>query len=1474
MREIYKRVVIFTFAVSCSILHSHCVFAQTQSHTVTMDWMGFADDFEQDFGSELRDTGAGALTSASRWSAGSVVTDGTKALELSSATSVGGHSEWTDISYRAKMKTVTPGADSWNVGRLLFRYQDANNYYALLLHNNAGGTLELAANKAGVWSPGLASVNTNLDEAAWHNFRILVRGANIRVWVDGVEYVNYTDGTPVNSGKVGMVGDVSTARLDDVSVTPLVTSTTGRCLADGTLDNYRFLLTDTTNYKTRLYKFGNVVSSLWRLQGVRTYGDFDDTTDPYASATKVNGVSMWPNENVDCTNNNAAMFHAREEGETSIGYGMLERIFNIKGYANTALPSFSMTSSDLQFSTKFNSCFGGAGSACDWDGGASDVVLFSYLVPEDGTQGGLRRERFNYDNIWENEAWGQPFILPDGWENVTTNVGTCDGACSSSPCFCFNWGTGAGWSGGPTDYWTSRYDGKINIPADGNWDFRCGADDGCRVFIDGEIWTTLWRSGSFGYSTWAATAWGQTLPLKKGMHDIRVEYLDKNSNARLEVQWSGPGYSGAVPLSYLYYPSDVYKLKGAQTNRLNAASSASWRDGNCGTNKSGYRGCDYIKAWDPEYAEGNNPSSDTASDTSITQYCTDAGHTAACSGSSLNNFFNNIGTTLRGYKLRFYTPIWIQPSGHEKFALFIDDIRFNMTYQYSWPSPTFSITSRSWGNTDVSVTVTYPETVDEEYTRHCWNNGSTCDPGTTNANTFTNGQTLTQSSEGQWYLCTRARDMRGNWSDATCNGLYQIDKTAPPVTFNNPASASWQKADFSIDVSDSDALSGLSTCQFQVESYSGSWSVTRTYTARTCNSATSATVTVGSAAYCQNEGTGDNGNGACRVTVRATDAASNTTTLSARQFKIDWTAPTFGAVTPANTDANSHVDGTYDVSATFADPTSGVSSCEYTTDGSAWAAGAWSSGTCSKTGITCADGAALTLNMRATDAAGNVGTATSVARTCDTNAPAFSLTSWDTGCAGTQYTNNESYSDSTPTFCYTATDARAGLHATTPYTYVFGTDCAATPSTTTTSSSYDAAIASNATKNCFRVFAKDAVGNTSSPSTFTYMYNTQTPSWRYPGVGSQVGAFYGGGTIRTYGGEQRYYVASNTGTFYAIEASAGTVRWSLDISAYGGVSAAPLVFGGKIYLGTEGGVVLRLVDNGASATVEANRDLGVCAIQSATMTISVGGATKILAGCGTDLYALNDDATFTNWANWSANPRTLTGSVTKSIPAFVNLSGGTDPWVYVATQDGTLSDANYGRVYKIDVDNGVISTTFDDSADFTGYLILRTYFGDSKQYLFAGGVKNPESSSRFYALDTTSMPSACGAGCIPFNDGGAATGFEGGAAVSSGGSVAYVGNNNGKLYRLNFNGSALTKAYEFNAASAIQYGVTFRQAGGKLYFGTSDGVFFIVTDNGASFTENLRYHTGDSVSATPAVNAAANKVVVPSIIGRIFSFAL
>ena len=141
--------------------------------------------------------------------------------------------------------------------------------------------------------------------------------------------------------------------------------------------------------------------------------------------------------------------------------------------------------------------------------------------------------------------------------------------------------------------------------------------------------------------------------------------------------------------------------------------------------------------------------------------------------------------------------------------------------------PSMTPPSRPWLNTDVSVAVTYTDADSNfcgiAYIRHCWTTFAACDPGTTDSNTIL---PPTQTQEGQWTLCTRAKDGAGNWTLSQCSaqGVYQIDKISPVFQSRNPTSTDWGITNISVVVNYTDP--GYPTTGSGVKTSSYCWTKT------------------------------------------------------------------------------------------------------------------------------------------------------------------------------------------------------------------------------------------------------------------------------------------------------------------------------------------------------------------------------------------------------------------------------------------------------------------------------------------------------------------------------------------------------------------------------------------------------------------------------------------------------------------------
>ena len=85
-----------------------------------------------------------------------------------------------------------------------------------------------------------------------------------------------------------------------------------------------------------------------------------------------------------------------------------------------------------------------------------------------------------------------------------------------------------------SDDYVIVFEGYVEIPADGGWSFSSKVDDGCRVLVSG-----LPIINSIGESMRDSES--VPIQLTKGLHPIRVEFVQWGGDASLELSWTGPG---------------------------------------------------------------------------------------------------------------------------------------------------------------------------------------------------------------------------------------------------------------------------------------------------------------------------------------------------------------------------------------------------------------------------------------------------------------------------------------------------------------------------------------------------------------------------------------------------------------------------------------------------------------------------------------------------------------------------------------------------------------------------------------------------------------------------------------------------------------------------------------------------------------------------------------------------------------------
>lgn len=168
----------------------------------------FQDDFEDGNANDWAVTG-GTWTVASEES----LVFAQNALYGESIASAG-NTTWTDYTLEADVKIKKLGGN----GGILFRYQDANNFYMFRL-NDTGSTADLYK-KTGGQLQLLASTPVTVDPNQVYRLKAKVQGASITGSVNGTEVLSWTgSGTELASGKIGLRVHSGMASFDNVRVT-------------------------------------------------------------------------------------------------------------------------------------------------------------------------------------------------------------------------------------------------------------------------------------------------------------------------------------------------------------------------------------------------------------------------------------------------------------------------------------------------------------------------------------------------------------------------------------------------------------------------------------------------------------------------------------------------------------------------------------------------------------------------------------------------------------------------------------------------------------------------------------------------------------------------------------------------------------------------------------------------------------------------------------------------------------------------------------------------------------------------------------------------------------------------------------------------------------------------------------------------------------------------------------------------------
>ena len=181
---------------------------------------------------------------------------------------------------------------------------------------------------------------------------------------------------------------------------------------------------------------------------------------------------------------------------------------------------------------------------------SDDVTITVNPVPVIGTGTGLLGEYFNDPN--------------NGSHFVTFVRGRLD------PTVNFDWASAGPATGVTVDNFSARWTGQVQALASGNYTFSTSADDGVRLWVNGQLLVDNWIDQAVTTRTSAPIAL-----VAGSRYDIRMEYYEHGGLATARLLWAYPAQvQVAIPQSQLYPPANRAPTVNAGVDRTVTLSGA------------------------------------------------------------------------------------------------------------------------------------------------------------------------------------------------------------------------------------------------------------------------------------------------------------------------------------------------------------------------------------------------------------------------------------------------------------------------------------------------------------------------------------------------------------------------------------------------------------------------------------------------------------------------------------------------------------------------------------------------------------------------------------------------------------------------------------------------------------------------------------------------------------------------------------